>query len=146
LLALVAGLADAQASVGFTCRAEDEVVKLVLSGAYGTSLGSGMGNFGADIEVRHSDAPAIARRLHLAYEHVGQHWLRHRDLKLMARWQSPAGAANVEVLLIIETQRSEEEGAPYVGRYELIIYGAPINGGPDWMPLELRGPIACSLD
>jgi hypothetical protein len=146
MIAIAAGLSPAQASIGFTCRAEDDAAKLVLSGAYGTGLGSGMANFGADIEIRHPDASAIIRRLQLAYEHVSERWFRYRDLKLMARWLSPSGGPNVEVLLIMETRRAEEEGSSYLGRYELIIYGARPNANSDRASVELSGLISCSID
>jgi hypothetical protein len=146
LTALLASLAQARASVGFSCHADDKSVKLVASGAYGTSLGAGIANFGADIEFQLAAVPADIRKLTLEYSHVSQSWFHYRDLKVMARWQPPGNGPNREFLLMIETHRGKPEGAPYRGRYTLIIYAASSDPGSKGKTLEVGGAVSCSVD
>jgi hypothetical protein len=146
LAALLAGLTPAHASVGFSCQAADKSVTADASGAYGTSIGSGMANFGADIQIKLAGAPDDIRKLTLDQSHVAQAWFHYRDLKLMARWQSPDGAPFREIILMIETRRGKDEGAPYRGRYTLTIAASPSAEGGETKRLEAGGVVSCSVD
>ena len=144
--ALLTNLTPALASIGFSCRTEDKSVMFTVEGAYGTSLGSGLINFGADLQIKLAAAPDDIRKLKLDPSHVSQSWFRYRDLKLMARWQSGDGTPFREVLLMIETHRGKAEEAPYRGRYTLIVAASSSASGGDTKRLEASGAVACSVD
>ena len=145
-LALLAGLTSAHASIGFSCNAEDKSVTLAASGAYGTSIGSGLNNFGADLAIKLAGAPDDVRKLTLDQSHIAQAWFLYRDLKLMTRWEAPEGIPFREIILTIETRRGKDEGAPYRGRYTLSIAASPSINGSDGFRLETGGPVSCNVD
>jgi hypothetical protein len=142
-IALLAGLAPARATVGFACGADDKAARLSVSGAYGTGLGTGLANFGADIELRLKDAPAEIRKLHLDSSHVSQHWFNGRDLKIMTYWQRPDNEPFAEIILIIDTRRGSAEESPYRGRYTLQINLPPVAPSLEQRSLKTSGAITC---
>jgi hypothetical protein len=146
LTALLVGLTLAHASVGFSCRAEDKSATFAVSGAYGTSLGSGLINFGADVQIKLAGAPDDIRKLKLDPSHVAQAWFHYRDLKLMTRWQSPDGAPFREIILMIETHRAKAEEAPYRGRYTLTVAASPSAAGGETKRIEASGLVSCMVD
>jgi hypothetical protein len=146
-IALTAALPQARASVGFSCDAKDKAAVLAISGAYGTSIGSGMANFGADIAILQPAAPIEVRKLVLDRSHVSQHWFNGDDLKLMARWEPPDTKAPYrEVILIVEAhRRAKAEESPYHGRYTLLITAAGADPALQAARLEVRGAIVCGI-
>jgi hypothetical protein len=141
--ALLASLAPARATLGFACNAGDKAVTFSMGGAYGMSLGSGMANLAADIEIRLTAAPAELRKLHLDRRHVTQQWFNGRDLRIITRWERPDGESFGEVLLIIETRRGKAEESPYRGRYALRIHLAPLAPGGEMRSLTAGGTVSC---
>jgi hypothetical protein len=146
LAALLAASTSARATVGFACNAKDRSATIAIGGAYGTSLGSGMANFGADIEIRLKEAPTEMRNLHLDRSHVSQHWFNGRDLKIFTRWDRPEGEPFGEALLIVEMHRGPAEESPYRGRYTLQINLAPLQPGGEIRIVKASGTVSCGTD
>src|SRR5262245_52823867 len=84
ILLTCAGQADASASL--SCQANDPSVKFALEGAWGRSAGSGVGNFGGEIEIKLKAVPDHARKLKLETSHLTQNWYHDRDIKLAIQW------------------------------------------------------------
>jgi hypothetical protein len=146
LIVLSALSADiARASAGYSCSAKDANAKFTVSGTFSMGLGGGIANFGGDIEIFDKAAPERLQRIWLDLDHLGQSWSYHRDIKLMARWQSPEEEPFAEVILIIETRRGEAEDSPYVGSFELLIEAAAPGNSTDSYRLEIRGDATCSI-
>jgi hypothetical protein len=135
--------APARATVGFACNSEDDAVKFVVNGAYGTSLGSGLAAFGADIKVLLPSAPKELRDLHLDRSHVRQDWFVGRDIKILMRWEPIDDAPYREVILIIEARRGKAEESAYLGRYSLRLQWMPPGPGVETKKLEASGKVAC---
>ena len=140
---LLAGLLPAHATIGFSCDAQDAGAKFSVGGAYGTSLGSGLANFAADIEIRREAVPAGLRKLRLDRSDVSQHWFNGRELKLAARWQPPEGDPFGEIILTIQTRRGRAEESPYRGRYELQLNLPPVPPSSEQQRLIVRGTVTC---
>jgi hypothetical protein len=143
LAALFCGPLPARATVGFSCGGEDDAVKFVVNGAYGTALGSGLAAFGADINVLLPSVPGEFRALHLDRRHVRQDWFVDRDLKILMRWEPAGNAPYREVVLIVEAQRGEEEESAYLGRYSLRIRWMPPDPGAESKKVETDGVVSC---
>jgi hypothetical protein len=143
LSAFIASPADA--SVGYTCNAKDANARLAIGAAYGTSIGSGIANFGGEIENFDKTVPERVRRVSLDLDHISQGWFRGRDIKFAARWQSPDDEPFAEVVLIVETRRGEAEEDPYVGNYQLTVYAAPPESGGEWTTFEASGDVTCTV-
>jgi hypothetical protein len=141
--ALFAMLTPAHATIGFSCDGDDKAARLSISGAYGTSLGSGLVNFGADIAVRMAAAPPELRKLHFGPADVSQQWFNGRELKIMTHWQRPDNEPFGEVILIIDTRTSNAEERPYRGRYTLQINLAPIAPSAEQRRLKTSGAMTC---
>jgi hypothetical protein len=144
--ALLAASTPARATIGFAYNAQDRAATIAVSGAYGTSLGSAMANFGADIEIRLKAVPAELTKLHLDRSHVSQHWFNGRDLKIFTRWDRPEGEPFGEVLLIVETRRGKPEESPYRGRYMLQVNLAPVKPGGEMRIVKASGTVSCGTD
>jgi len=136
-------LAPAHATVGFSCDGTDDAVKFVVNGAYGTSLGSGLAAFGADIDILLLSAPHELRALHLDRSHVRQDWFVGRDIKILMRWAPVDDAPYREVILVIEAGRGEQEESAYLGRYSLRIQWMPPDPGAEAKQLEANGEVSC---
>ncbi len=135
--------APARATVGFSCGGTDDAVKFVANGAYGTSLGSGLAAFGADIDILLPSAPHELRVLHLDRSHVRQDWFVGRDIKILMRWEPVDDAPYREVILIIEARRDEQEESAYLGRYSLRVQWMPPDPGAEAKKLEADGEVSC---
>lgn len=141
LLALAC--APAHASVGFSCAVNDAAMKFTLEGAYGRSLGSGIGNFGGEAEIKVKGVPADARKLKLESSHLTQNWFHGLDLKLTVYWMKEGDGPSPEVVLIIETRRAgKSEDSPYRGTYALKVFDTE---SADGKPREARGKVSCSV-
>ena len=114
-----------------------------MEGAYGRSLGSGVGNSGGEVEIRLKPIPDEARKLSLEMKHLSQNWFHFRDLKLAVHWLRDGEGPSAEVVLLIETRRGKAEGAPYRGRYALKVFTPQ---SADGRPREASGRVACSAD
>src|SRR5215470_12823978 len=143
LPALIVGLTQAHASIGYSCTTEDANVKFTVAGAYGTSLGGGAANFGGEIEINLAGVPDGLRKIRLDLSHLGQDWFYDRDLKLLARWQRPMTEPFGEVIVIVDTRRGETEESQYLGNYELVIEAAPADGITEGTSLHVRGTVTC---
>ena len=121
LVALALSL-PAHASVGFSCVVDDAAMKFTLEGAYGRSVGSGIGNFGGEAEIKLKGVPADARKPKLESSHLSQNWFHERDLKLTVYWLKEGGGPSPEVVLIIETRRGKAEENPFRGSYALKVF------------------------
>jgi len=135
--------APARATTGFACNAADRSIKAEISGAYGTSLGSGLANFGANIDILLANLPAPLRKFTLDSSHVRQHWFVGRTLNMMTVWSTEDSAS--EVTLMIETRRGPNEEDAYVGRYTLSIETAPIAPATEASRRETTGKITCGI-
>jgi hypothetical protein len=140
---LLAAWLPAHATIGFSCDAEDAAAKFSVGGAYGTSLGSGLANFGADIEIRRNTVPPELRKLRLDRRDVSQHWFNGRELKLIARWERTEGEPFGEIVLTIQTRRGKAEESPYRGRYDLQINLPPVPPSSEQQRLIVRGAVTC---
>jgi hypothetical protein len=144
LPALFAG--SAQASIGYSCSAKDATVRLSIAGAYGTSLGSGVANFGGDIEILGATVPDRLRRVWFDLDHLGQNWFYHRDIKLVAVWRSSEEDPFAEVILVVETRRGDAEESPYTGTYRLLVDAAPVEDQVEEFRFEASGTAICMLN
>ena len=143
LAVLLCNSTPARATVGFSCGGADDTVKFVVDGAYGTSLGSGLAAFGADINILLPSAPDELRNLHLDRSHVRQDWFVGRDIKILMRWEPADTAPYREVILIVEAQRGEEEESAYLGRYSLRVQWMPADPGAESKRIEVDGEVSC---
>jgi hypothetical protein len=139
---LLACAGEAGASAGVACQANDPSVKFTLEGAWGRSAGSGVGNFGGEVEIKLKAVPDYVRKLKLETSHLTQNWYHDRDIKLAIQWMRDGDEPSAEVLLIIETQRGKAEDSPYRGRYKLTI-SMPNSDGK---PREASGRVTCSAE
>ena len=140
--ALLALSAQARASTGFSCRADDAAMKFVIEGAYGRSIGMGVGNFGGEVEIKLRAIPDDARKLKLEMSHLTQNWFLGRDLKLTVHWLKEGDGPSPEVVLIIETRRGKPEESPYRGTYVLKVFSPQSTDG---RPREANGRVDCSI-
>ena len=143
IIALFAHRTQAQATIGFGCHAEDKAAKLEISGAYGTSIGSGQANFGVEIAIKDARVPDMLRNLTLDRSHVSQNWFNDRDLRIMTYWQPQDTALYREVVMIVATRRGKAEESPYRGQYRLLISFMPTDTAQEATRLELYGRIEC---
>lgn len=141
LSALLALSAQARASTGFSCSADDAAMKFLIEGAYGRSIGSGPGNFGGEVEIKLKAIPDEARKLKLEMRHLTQNWFLDRDLKLTVHWLHDGDGPSPEVVLIVETRRRKPEESPYRGRYALKVFSPQSDG----RPREANGRVECSV-
>jgi hypothetical protein len=144
--ALFASLAPARATIGFACNAEDKALTIAMSGAYPMSLGMGMANFAADLDIRLTGTPPELRKLHLDRSHVSQQWFNGRDLRVTTRWERPDGEPFGEILLVVETRRGKAEESPYRGRYTLQINLGQLAAGREMRILEAGGTVSCGVE
>ena len=117
-------------------------MKFTLEGAYGRSVGSGIGNFGGEAEIKLKGVPADARRLKLDSSHLSQNWFHERDLKLTVYWLKEGDGPSPEIVLVIETRRGKSEESPYRGSYALKVFAPDSAEGE---PREARGKVSCSV-
>lgn len=139
MLLACAGQADASASLA--CSASDRSVEFALQGAWGRSAGSGVGNFGGEIEIKLKGLPDYARKLEIETRHLTQNWYHDRDIKLAIQWMRESDEPSAGVLLVVEAQRGKTEESAYRGRYRLTI-SMPDSG----KPRVASGRVTCSAD
>jgi hypothetical protein len=139
---LLACAAEAGASAGLSCQADDASVKFALEGAWGRSAGSGVGNFGGEVEIKLKGAVDYVRKLKIETSHLTQNWYHDRDIKLAVLWMREGDDPSAEVLLIIEARRGKTEEGAYRGRYKLTI-SMPDSDGK---PRAANGRVTCSAD
>jgi hypothetical protein len=135
-------VAEAHASVGFTCVAADASLRLTLGGSFGRSIGSGIGHFGGDAAISLRAIPEVARHPIFEMKDLTQSWLDERDLRLAVRWLKDEPAGSAEIVLIVKARRGRSEEAPYLGRYRLMTFLPNGNG----RPREAHGNVRCSVD
>ncbi len=139
---LLAGLTSAHATTSFSCDGEDASAKFQISGAYGTSIGSGLANFGGDLHILLADAPKDIRKIKLTRKLVVQQWYIGRDMKFLLRFEKQKPYR--DVVLIVDTRRAEDdETAPYEGTYTLSIEMPPVPPATDTKRIEASGKASC---
>jgi hypothetical protein len=138
---LLACAGEAGASASLACTAKDPAAEFALEGAWGRSAGSGVANFGGEIEIKLKGVPDYARKLKIETSHLTQHWYQGRDIKLAVQWMREGNDPSAEVLLVIETQRGKAEESSYRGRYQLTV------SMPDSdKPRTASGRVSCSAE
>jgi hypothetical protein len=138
---LLACAGEAGASASLACQADDPSVTFALEGAWGRSAGSGVGNFGGEVEIKLKAVPDYTRKLKLETSHLTQNWYHGRDIKLAVLWMREGNEPSAEVLLIVEAQRGKGEENAYRGRYKLTV------SMPDSdKPRTASGRVTCSAD
>lgn len=138
---LAASLTAAHATVGFACNGDDASAKIQINGAYGTSIGSGLANFGGQLEILLPEAPKDIRKITFTRKHVVQQWFTGRDMKFLLRFEKQKPYR--DVVLIIETRRGEEEESPYEGTYALTIEMPPDPPAIETRRIEANGKASC---
>ena len=139
---LLAWAGEAGASAGVSCQANDPSLTFTLEGAWGRSAGSGVGNFGGEVEIKLKAVPDYVRKLKLETRHLTQNWYHDRDIKLAVQWTRDGDEPSAEVTLFIETQRGKAEESAYRGRYKLTIFVPDSDG----KPREASGRVTCSAE
>jgi hypothetical protein len=144
-VAIAQMIAQAHASAGVACRAEDATLVLSLNAAFGRALGAGIANFGATLAIRAPQTPPDLRALRFGRTELSQSWWHEKSLNFALHRDREAGPYGSVDLIIETTQHASEENR-YDGRYLLSVALAP--GGSDLIgaPQEWRGAVTCTTE
>lgn len=136
LAMLFALTAEAHATGGFQCRADDGVLGLEVGSAVTRGLGGGILRLDGRLELRTGPIPVERRTMDLRPENLAQSWFRDRELRLSLRVERRDAIVDLVVLT-----REIEEGS-YGGEYALSITDPMTpERSFDW-----RGPVSCMVE
>ena len=138
---LLASLAEARATGGFWCKAEDGTLTFSVSAA-APRTGGPLFNVKGALRIVDLTVPKDLRAFDLKRGDLAQHWLDGSEggsLKLHFQRNNPAGASLEELRLIVDAPRVDE--GQFEGRYTLAIRR---KGSAD--PFEASGSVSCSAD
>lgn len=137
----LASLSQAHATIAFSCEGDDASAEFQINGAYGTSIGSSLANFGGAITIKHAGVPKDVSKLKFTQKNVVQQWFVGRDMRWLLRFEKQKPYR--DVVLIIETRRGEDEDASYEGTYTLSIEMPPVKPATDTQRIEVSGKATC---
>lgn len=141
LALLLAGLAPSHATISFSCEGDDASATFQIDGAYGTSIGSSLANFGGELTIKHANAPKDLGKLKFTRKNVVQQWFVGRDIRWLLRFEKQKPYR--DVVLIIDTRRNEDEDSSYEGTYTLSIEMPPVKPATETQRIEATGKATC---
>jgi hypothetical protein len=134
--------ASAHASGGLSCEASDKAIKLTVEAGVSRGTGSGFFSFKGELDILAPGAPRDFRKLELGKEHLTQHWLDNRNLKLRI-YREREGEPHGSVDIVIEAwPKKDAEDLEFRGGYTLTIFDVP-KGGSDGKTTVLKGRVTC---
>ena len=141
LAGLIAGTLPAAASGGIWCILEDQSVLLSIESGVTRGMGSPFFNFRGKLEVLDASVPQKLRTAEFEQQHLAQHWVDGRVLKLhlYREWEVDNSFDYVD--LVIETQASEE--GVYDGSYTMTVFDS---AGAEGKRTALGGKISCGAE
>ena len=144
LAVLLASLNTAQASGGFWCKVEDQILTFSVKASAPRS-GGPLVSLESTLQVLDKAAPKELRAFRFKREDLTQHWLDGREggsLKLRFQRQGSAKASFEDVRLIIDAPATDE--GSFEGRYSLTVHRRGSAAPTD--PFEASGSVSCSAD
>ncbi|HEX8165869.1 MAG TPA: hypothetical protein VF601_08785 [Beijerinckiaceae bacterium] len=145
LPALLLGARPGLATASLSCDADDKSLKLSAQAVVGHGMGEGLSGFQAEIQVLLKGAPETLRKLELAGEHLTQHWVHGREVKLRMYRDGPGSEAAGSVDLVVETRAAAKDEPEHRGSYVLTVSTPGASPGAEGKTLKARGRAACSL-
>ena len=146
-LALAGPLLEARpalATATLSCDAGDKSVKLSVQAAVGHGAGESLSGFQGEIEVLLKGAPDDMRKLALGPEHLTQHWVHGRAVKLRIYRERPDGQPG-DVEIVVETRAGAADEPEHRGTYVLTVHVPGPSSGAEPKALKARGRATCSL-
>ena len=140
LLTFLLACSPAYASGGLSCDAEDEKVKVSISGGVTRGMGSPLFSFTGDLEIKAAGVPEDLRHTLFEREHVAQYWLDGDSLNLRLYWERAEDKPHGLVELLVMT--TSEDDLTYEGGYDVTVFDVP--GGSNEVKLE--GRVSCTVE
>jgi hypothetical protein len=130
------GVRPGLATASLSCEAEDKSLKFSAQAVVGHGMGESLSGFQAEIEVLLKGVPENLRKLELAGEHLTQHWLHDREVRLRMYRDGPGPGPETagSVELVVETKAVAKDEPEHRGRYLLTVStpgASPWRGGKD---------------
>ncbi len=134
----------ALATATLSCDASDRSLKLSVQAVVGHGAGESLSGFQGELQVLLKGAPDDIRKLALGPEHLTQHWVHGREVKLRIYRERPDGLTG-DVELVVETRASAPDEPEHRGTYALTGHVPGPSPGAGLKTLKAHGRATCSL-
>ncbi|HEX8666661.1 MAG TPA: hypothetical protein VF744_21830 [Beijerinckiaceae bacterium] len=141
----LAGIRPGLATASLSCEAEDKSLKFSAQAVVAHGMGESLSGFQAEIEVLLKGVPEGLRKLELAGEHLTQHWLHDREVRLRMYRDGPGSEVAGSVELVVETKAVAKDEPEHKGRYVLTVSTPGASPGAEGKTLKARGRATCSV-
>lgn len=136
-------LADARASGGLLCTADDAFAAITIESGVTRGMGSPVFNFRAISVIREDAVSGDLRNMAYDGEHLAQYWLDGEELRLLLyreRAEGDHGYVEIEV----RTRMDEER--VYRGAYSLTVFDMAGDTTGEGRGAKENGPIECFVE
>lgn len=132
------------ATATLSCDADDRSLKLSVQAVVGHGAGESLSGFQGELQVLLKGAPDDLRKLALGAEHLTQHWIYGREVKLRIYRERPDGLQG-DVEIVVETRAGAADEPEHRGAYVLTVHAPGPSAGAEPKTLKARGRATCSV-
>ncbi len=136
-------LADARASGGILCTADDAFVAITIESGVTRGMGSPVFNFRAISVIRDDAVSGDLRNTAYAGEHLAQYWLDGEELRLLLYREREEGAHGY---VQIEVRTTTDEEGLYKGSYGLTVFDMTADTTGEGRTFRGDGPVECFVE
>ena len=142
-LAAALSVADARASGGLSCTADDAFATVTIESGVTHGMGSPVLNFRATSVIRPDAVAADLRNMAYGGEHLAQYWLDGDELRLLLYRERAEGAHGY---VEIEVRTTVGEEGLYEGSYALTVFDMAGDTSGEGRTFKGDGPVECFVE
>jgi hypothetical protein len=142
-VAMALSLADARASGGLSCTADDAFAEITIESGVTRGMGGPVFNFRATSLIRDDAVAGDLRAMAYEGEHLAQYWLDGEELRLLLYRERAEGAHGY---VEIEVRATVAEEGLYTGVYALTVFDLTGDTTGEGRRFAAEGAVECFVE